>query len=271
MSPASRTKRDEAIRMKRFDELDMDISPEDLTRTQREIFEELKAIVYYQFSAKKKGLRGFILHGPPGTGKTTIVKLLAKEVGAHLSSPLYLIFVDGSDIARPRYGDSEERLNKIFNEASKDTGHYLVLFDDIESLVLSRESSISKDWHYSLNAIFFHRVDELDTTRSIVFCTTNKYGLVDDAIRDRFYEIELGKPTKEEMKKIAKLLFEKRYQIEEDFPKEIVFKLIDQGKCETIRDVENLVIKEYINAVRAKYGMMSKKKKENKRVSAIFK
>ena len=136
---------------------------------------------------------------------------------------------------------------------------------------MSRESSISKDWHYSLNAIFFHRVDELDTTRSIVFCTTNKYGLVDDAIRDRFYEIELGKPTKEEMKKIAKLLFEKRYQIEEDFPKEIVFKLIDQGKCETIRDVENLVIKEYINAVRAKYGMMSKKKKENKRVSAIFK
>ena len=57
--------------------------------------------------------KGVILHGPPGTGKTSLVRLCAHEAGVNLFS------VNGPEIISQYYGESERALHEVFDSASK--------------------------------------------------------------------------------------------------------------------------------------------------------
>src|SRR3954471_7289942 len=76
-----------------------------------------------------------------------------------------LVIIDGADIARGRYGDSEEQLRKLFDYAREGeirghrheedpTRRTVLLFDDVESLFLARSSGGAKEWHFSQNSVF---------------------------------------------------------------------------------------------------------------------
>ncbi|HID74115.1 MAG TPA: AAA family ATPase, partial [Thermoplasmata archaeon] len=55
--------------------------------------------------------RGVLLHGPPGTGKTLLAKAVAGETNASFFS------LSGPEIMSKYYGQSEENLRDIFNQA----------------------------------------------------------------------------------------------------------------------------------------------------------
>ncbi|MET1129076.1 MAG: AAA family ATPase, partial [Thermoproteota archaeon] len=55
--------------------------------------------------------KGILLYGPPGVGKTLLAKALANEIGA------YFIAINGPEIMSKYYGESEQRLREIFEEA----------------------------------------------------------------------------------------------------------------------------------------------------------
>src|SRR5581483_10799855 len=125
-----------------------------------------------------------------------------------------LVIVDGADIARGRYGDSEEQLRKLFQYAREGEFHghrheedptrrTVLLFDDVESLFLARSSGGAKEWHFSQNSVFFHAIDELDSSRTAVVLTTNRIDLVDEAIVDRFLPYEFGTPPKDVLEEVA--------------------------------------------------------------------
>ena len=57
--------------------------------------------------------KGVILHGPPGTGKTLLAKAVANETNVNFYS------IGGPEIMSKFYGESEERLRNIFQEAEK--------------------------------------------------------------------------------------------------------------------------------------------------------
>src|SRR5215831_597130 len=169
-----------------------------------ELLQEIAAITEYQWrSGSTRGLvKGFLLSGPPGTGKTTLAKRLAFELGNRFDSddepPLVLAFVDGGEISRSRYGESEERIRDIFLHAK--TGftaqrqRSVLLFDDVESIFMARGSQHAKEWHFSQDSVFFHSIDDIDTSRSIIVLTSNRPDLIDDAIRDRFLSYVIDYP-----------------------------------------------------------------------------
>jgi SpoVK/Ycf46/Vps4 family AAA+-type ATPase len=106
------------------------------------------------------------------------------------------ILLDGSQIARVKYGESERRIREIFHAAQTGLGtpgqRTVLIFDDVESILISRDSQHAKEWHFSQDSVFFHVIDDLDTSQTVEVLTSNRPDLVDDAIRDRFLEYEIA-------------------------------------------------------------------------------
>lgn len=63
--------------------------------------------------------RGVLLHGPPGSGKTSLARAVAEEAGAAF------FVVNGPEIMSEYLGESEQKLVDVFN-AAKDAQPALV-------------------------------------------------------------------------------------------------------------------------------------------------
>jgi SpoVK/Ycf46/Vps4 family AAA+-type ATPase len=156
----------------------------------RRIFNLAFKSFYYQFrEGIRRGIKGFLFYGEPGTGKTSLAYAVIRELGKKFRD-VYLILIDASDIARPLYGESEMRIVEIFEEAKNKPGYSILLFDDVESIFMSRGRERIESWHIAQDNVFFHMLDELDTSRIGIIATTNWFELVDKALVDRLYPIE---------------------------------------------------------------------------------
>jgi AAA+ superfamily predicted ATPase len=202
-------------------------------------FYRIKKIISNQFSNKvSKGIKGFVLHGPSGTGKTTLAKIIAKS----LSIPL--LFIDGADVAHHYYGESERRVKQIFQEAQRKRS--IILIDDAESVFPDREWAKGQSWHNSQNNMLLHTLDDLDTSKTIVLMTTNKYNLLDSALKDRLYNIEFIVPELDILLEIA----EKKCT-ELKIESEPILQEIKKRKKEfnSIRDIEKFIIDKYVEGL----------------------
>jgi AAA+ superfamily predicted ATPase len=173
---------------------------------------------------------------------------------------IVLVIIDGADIARGRYGDSEEQLRKLFQFAREGEfrGHRheedpirrtVLLFDDVESLFLARSSGGAKEWHFSQNSVFFHAIDELDTSKTAIVLTTNRIDLVDEAIVDRFLPYEFGIPPKDVLAQVAHHRAEMQLLSDERLAP-VLAAINDPGdRVKSIRDVERMVTRAYIASI----------------------
>jgi SpoVK/Ycf46/Vps4 family AAA+-type ATPase len=209
----------------------------------KRIFNLVFKVFYYQFmEGVKRGIKGFLFYGEPGTGKTSLAYAVVRELGKRFRD-VYLVFVDASDIARPLYGESEMRIVEIFEEARNRPGYTIMLFDDVESIFMSRGRERIESWHIAQDNVFFHMLDELDTSRMGVIATTNWVELVDKALIDRLYPVEF-KPLDLE----TALAIAKRRCMELGVDYEKVEKEIRSANPppKSAREVERIVIKHYI-------------------------
>ncbi|AGB36902.1 CDC48 family AAA ATPase [Natronococcus occultus] len=134
--------------------------------------------------------KGVLLHGPPGTGKTLIARAVASEVDAHF------VTLSGPEIMSKYYGESEEQLRDIFEEAAENEPA-IVFIDELDSIAPKRED-VQGDVERRVVAQLLSLMDGLEDRGEItVIGTTNRVDAIDPALRrpGRFdREIEIGVP-----------------------------------------------------------------------------
>jgi transitional endoplasmic reticulum ATPase len=137
--------------------------------------------------------KGVILHGPPGTGKTLLAKAVANETNANFYT------IGGPEIMSKYYGESEERLRNVFQEAQKNAPS-IIFIDELDSIAPKREE-VSGEVERRIVAQLLSLMDGLKARgKVVVIGATNRINAIDPALRrpGRFdREIEIGVPDRD--------------------------------------------------------------------------
>jgi transitional endoplasmic reticulum ATPase len=137
--------------------------------------------------------KGVLLHGPPGTGKTLIAKAVANEIDASFHT------ISGPEIMSKYYGESEEKLREIFEEA-EESAPAIVFVDELDSIAPKREDA-GGDVERRVVAQLLSLMDGLEERGEVVvIAATNRVDAIDPALRrgGRFdREIEIGVPDRD--------------------------------------------------------------------------
>lgn len=142
--------------------------------------------------------KGVLLHGPPGTGKTLIAKAVANEV----DSEFYTI--SGPEIMSKYYGESEEQLREVFEEAEENSPS-IIFMDELDSIASQRGES-GGDVEKRVVAQLLSLMDGLEEREDVVVIgATNRVDAIDPALRrgGRFdREIEVSAPSQKGRREI---------------------------------------------------------------------
>jgi len=137
--------------------------------------------------------KGVLLFGAPGTGKTLLAKAVANETNAHF------INISGPEVMSKFYGESEQRLREIFEEAQKNAPS-IVFIDELDSIAPKREE-VTGEVERRVVAQLLTLMDGLESRgKVVVIGATNRPNAIDPALRrpGRFdREIEIKVPDKE--------------------------------------------------------------------------
>ncbi|OAO17988.1 ATPase [Blastocystis sp. ATCC 50177/Nand II] len=150
--------------------------------------------------------RSILFEGPPGTGKTSIARLIAQE------SNVILVHIPLESVMSKWYGESERRLNSILQLCNK-IDNCVIFIDEIDSLATSRDSDNMHEETRRLLSTLLRFLegfdnsnmnkDEVNTKRSILICATNRKKDLDSALLSRFdLQLHFGLPDVEARAKI---------------------------------------------------------------------
>jgi hypothetical protein len=130
---------------------------------------------------RKKLARGTgvaaLFSGPPGTGKTMVAGLIAREL------QLELYQVDLSRIVSKWIGETEKQLAKVFEAA--EAGHALLLFDEADALFAKRSADVKSATDRYANLEVNYLLQRVESFGGIVILTTNLDTSIDPALRRR--------------------------------------------------------------------------------------
>jgi len=120
--------------------------------------------------------KGILLFGPPGCGKTLLMKALANELNVEM------LTVKCSDIMSKWYGESEGKVAELFRVA-KERRPCIIFFDDLEAMAKHRDLYAGDDVTPRLLSIILAELDGMDRSSGIILVgTTNKPEMIDPAL-----------------------------------------------------------------------------------------
>jgi SpoVK/Ycf46/Vps4 family AAA+-type ATPase len=114
------------------------------------------------------------LYGPPGTGKSAYVRYLAHRMDRRL------IVRRGSDLLSCWVGETERKIARAFEEASKEKA--VLLVDEVDSFLSDRRQAV-RSWEVTLTNEF---LQQLESMPAVIACTTNLFQGLDQAVLRRF-------------------------------------------------------------------------------------
>ena len=147
--------------------------------------------------------KGILMYGPQGCGKTTIIEHLSVEAGVPL------LKINSAKTGSKYIHETSENIANAFDYAEAYAKAIdkpvLVMIDDADGLLASRNDSAARH-HTEEMATFLDRIQKAGENNVVTVAATNKYDLMDDAVKSRFEEqIYVGLPDFEARKALIKM------------------------------------------------------------------
>ncbi|CAL0322909.1 unnamed protein product [Lupinus luteus] len=138
-----------------------------------------------------RNTRGVLLHGPSGTGKTSLAQLCAHDVGVNFFR------INGPELVTQYYGESEQALHEVFDSAIQ-AAPAVVFIDELDAIAPARKDG-GEELSQRMVATLLNLMDGVSRNQGLlVIAATNRPDHIEPALRrpGRFdKEIEIGVPS----------------------------------------------------------------------------
>ena len=175
------------------------------------------------FAAKLPYGRGLsaILAGPPGTGKTMVAQLIARDLGYDLYR------IDLSQVVNKYIGETEKNLAKIFDEA--ESSHAVLFFDEADSLFAKRTEVKSSNDRYA-NLEVNYLLQRMETYDGVTLLATNLEQGLDEAFKRRVrFSVQFELPEEEERLALWRSMFPPKVPLAPDIDWEMIAKRFEMA------------------------------------------